>query len=68
MLHATALGLGDDATARLAKRHLDDVNPVVVAIGRGIGSVVLQELQADGERVHVTAAALSERASRAANN
>jgi hypothetical protein len=60
MLHATALGLGDEATAALAKRHLDDYAPLVVEIGRSIPAIVLQELADDGENVRVTAAQLAE--------
>lgn len=59
MLHATALGLGDRATAALAKRHLDDIAPIVVEIGRTMPTVVLQELRDDGENVTVSAAELS---------
>jgi ferritin-like metal-binding protein YciE len=60
MLHATALGLGDETTAQLAKRHLDDITPVIVAISRQIGGVVLSELRDDGENVRITAAQLSQ--------
>jgi len=59
MLHATALGLGDTATAQLAKRHLDDYAPIVVEISRTMPTVVLQELKDDGENVRVSAAQLS---------
>jgi hypothetical protein len=61
MLHTTALGLGDDLTAALAKRHLDDYAPIVMEISRAIPGVVLQELRDDGEDVRVTAAELAER-------
>jgi len=61
MLHATALGLGDETTAALAKRHLDDYAPIVVEIGRAIPAIVLEELQADGENVRVSAADIAER-------
>jgi len=59
MLHATALGLGDEGTAALAKRHLDDITPVIIAISRQIPGVVLGELRDDGENVQVTAAAIA---------
>ncbi|MBD5655553.1 MAG: hypothetical protein IAI50_10320, partial [Candidatus Eremiobacteraeota bacterium] len=60
MLHATALGLGDQATASLAKRHLDDIAPIIVEISRTIGLVVLQELRDDGENVSISAAQYSQ--------
>lgn len=60
MLHATASGLGDSATAQLAKRHLDDYAPIVVAISKAMPKVVLRELQDDGENVDISAAAASE--------
>ncbi len=56
MFHATALGLGDTASASLAKRHLDDITPIIVSISRVIPSVVLGELKADGENVQISAA------------
>ncbi len=61
MLHATALGLGDQQTADLAKQHLDDYAPIVVEIGKTIPAVVLQELRDDGENVTVSAAEIAER-------
>ena len=60
MLHATAAGLGDQSTASLAKRHLDDITPIIVDISKTIPTVVLQELQDDGENVSVSAAQLTE--------
>ncbi|MBD5635681.1 MAG: hypothetical protein IAI49_14510, partial [Candidatus Eremiobacteraeota bacterium] len=63
MLHATAAGLGDSATAALAKRHLDDITPIIVDISTAIPAIVLQELQDDGENVSVTAAQLTQQAS-----
>jgi ferritin-like metal-binding protein YciE len=62
MLHATALGLGDQATATLAKRCLDDIAPVVVKISKTIGLVVLKELSDDGENVSITAAQYTQQA------
>ncbi len=59
MLHTTALGLGDSATAQLAKRHLDDITPVIVEISKTMPQVVLGELKDDGENVQVTAAEVS---------
>jgi len=60
MLHATAAGLGDGSTAALAKRHLDDIAPIIVEISKAIPAVVLQELADDGENVSITAAQLTE--------
>jgi hypothetical protein len=59
MLHTTALGLGDAATAALAKRHLDDYAPLIIEISRAIPAVVLEELRNDGENVRITAAELA---------
>ncbi len=60
MLHATAMGLGDTATAQLAKRHLDDITPIIVDISKAMPTVVLQELREDGENVQVSAAQITE--------
>jgi hypothetical protein len=61
MLHATAAGLGDGSTAALAKRHLEDITPIIVDISRTIPGVVLRELRDDGENVVVGAAQETER-------
>ncbi|MDQ6924776.1 MAG: ferritin-like domain-containing protein [Candidatus Eremiobacteraeota bacterium] len=58
MLLATATGLGDSATADLAKRHIADYAQVVMTINRVIPEVVLTELQIDGENVQVGAGEL----------
>jgi ferritin-like metal-binding protein YciE len=60
MLHTTALALGDDATARLAERHLDDITPFIREIGRAIPRIVLQELAVDGERVDMSVVSIAE--------
>lgn len=60
MLHATAMGLGDTATAQLAKRHLDDYAPIIVDISKAMPTVVLQELREDGENVSISAAGITE--------
>lgn len=60
MLTATALGLGDGATAKLAKKHLDDYAHVVIEISRALPGVVLAELAIDGEDVQITAAQYAE--------
>jgi len=56
MLYTTAVGLGDTATASLAKRHLGDIAPLIMEISDGIPTVVLQELRDDGETVRTEAA------------
>jgi ferritin-like metal-binding protein YciE len=55
MLYATAVGLGDTATADLAKRHLADYSQVVMTINQVIPEVVLVELQSDGQNVEAGA-------------
>jgi ferritin-like metal-binding protein YciE len=60
MLHATALGLGDETTAALAKQHLDDYAPIVIEISNAIPAIVLEELRADGENVRVSAAQIAQ--------
>jgi ferritin-like metal-binding protein YciE len=64
MFHATSLGLGDSVSAQIAKQALDDIAPVIVKISQTIPVVVLAELQADGENVRITAAELTQEASR----
>ena len=63
MFHTTALALGDSASAAMAKRHLDDITPIIVEISKTIPLVVLGELQADGQNVQITAAQLTQQAS-----
>ena len=64
MLHATAAGLGDSTVTSLAKRHLDDYTPIIVDISTAIPGIVLEELAADGESVAITAAQLTQQASK----
>ncbi len=66
MLHATALGLGDESVAGLAEQHLSQLAPLVIRISTAIPLVVLQELKDDGENVRVSAAELSTRITHAA--
>jgi hypothetical protein len=56
MLHATALGLGDESVAALAQRNLEAITPLIVRISKAIPAVVLQEVRDDGESVRVSAA------------
>jgi len=66
MLHTTALGLGDEKTAALAKDHLADVAAIILKIGSVLPVVVLAELQQEGVAVQTTIAATAERAVEAA--
>ncbi len=59
MLNATALGLGDGSTAKLAQRHLADYAQIVMQIAKALPAVVLEELALDGENVQVTAAEIA---------
>ena len=61
MLTATALGLGESATANLAQSHLEDYARLVVRISKALPSVVLEELSLDGENVQITAAEVAAR-------
>jgi len=56
MLYTTAVGLGDTATASLAKRHLRDIAPLIMEISDRTPTVVLQELRDDGETIRAEAA------------
>jgi ferritin-like metal-binding protein YciE len=60
MLNTTALGLGDNRTAKLAQQHLEDYAQIVVRISEALPSVVLQELAIDGEIMRVWAARIAE--------
>jgi ferritin-like metal-binding protein YciE len=66
MLHATAMGLGDESTADLAQRHLEQTATLVVRISKTIPVVVLQELRDDGQAVQVSAADVSAKLTHAA--
>lgn len=59
MLHATALGLGDHATAAIAQTHLEDYAPIIMDISKIISGLVLVELRLDGEDVNAEAADLA---------
>ncbi len=56
LLHATAVGLGDTATASVAKQGLADYARSVMQINQVIADVVLGELRDDGETVATGAA------------
>ncbi|HKH48156.1 MAG TPA: hypothetical protein VKM72_26150 [Thermoanaerobaculia bacterium] len=48
MLHTTALGLRQGATAELAVRHLKDLTPVLVELSQIVPQIVLRELSFEG--------------------
>lgn len=56
MLYTTAVGVGDGPTAALAQRHLGDYARLVMRIAQAMPSIVLLELQADGEATAAGAA------------
>jgi hypothetical protein len=60
MLNATALGVGDERTAKLAQKHLDDYARIVVQISNALPGVVLQELALDGEVMRLWAVRIAE--------
>jgi ferritin-like metal-binding protein YciE len=60
MLHTTALGLGDTATAQLAKDHLADVATVIMRLNKALPTVVLTELQQEGVAVSASVAETAE--------
>jgi hypothetical protein len=66
MLHATALGLSDDATASLAKEHLADLATIIMRISSVLPVVVLTELENEGIPVAPAVASAAERDSQAA--
>jgi ferritin-like metal-binding protein YciE len=61
MLHATALGLGDSATAALAKSHLTDVADVIMRVNEALPAVVLAELKQEGVAVDASVVTTAER-------
>ncbi len=61
MLHTTALGLGDHATATLAETHLTDVATQIMKISKTLPVVVLAELQEEGVEVEPSVASTANR-------
>ena len=55
MLHTTAVGLSDQATAELALQSLQELTPLVVEINRAVPAAVIAELQAEGLPVDTAA-------------
>lgn len=60
MLHATALALGDQETAGLAKRHMTDNAQFVMEINNFMPKLVLDELRQDGLPVAESALSTAE--------
>jgi len=61
MLHTTALGLSDSATASLAQRHLADYATTVMRISATLPIVVLAELRSEGVVIDASVASDAER-------
>ncbi len=62
MLHATALGFGDQQTAQLAKQHLADYAALIMKVSATIPFVVLAELRDAGVAIDPSVAAEAEQA------
>lgn len=55
MLQATALGLGDETTAKVAQTALEELTPLVMEISRCVPAVVIRELRDEGLPVNTAA-------------
>jgi ferritin-like metal-binding protein YciE len=55
MLHARAAGLGDLATAEIARRSLEELTPLATDLRRCVPEVIIAELQADELQIDVSA-------------
>jgi len=51
MLHTTALGLRQGATADVALRHLQDLTPLIMELSEVIPTIVLKELSFEGYEI-----------------
>jgi len=51
MLHTTALGLRQGATADIALRHLQDLTPLIMELSEVIPTIVLKELSFEGYEI-----------------
>jgi len=51
MLHTTALGLRQGATAEIALRHLQDLTPIIMELSEVIPTIVLKELSFEGYEI-----------------
>jgi ferritin-like metal-binding protein YciE len=56
MLHTTGLALKHEGTAELARKHLQDITPLIVEISQRIPEIVISELSEDTYSVDATAA------------
>ncbi|MGV3660746.1 MAG: hypothetical protein ACO1TE_11200, partial [Prosthecobacter sp.] len=56
MLHTTALGLGKQALADTALKHLKEIAPLIMAVTKIMPEVVLQELAADDPAIDTSVA------------
>jgi hypothetical protein len=59
MLHTTALGLSQGTVAELAKRHLEEINSLIMELGLIVPRIVLKELSFEGYPIET---GISERA------
>jgi ferritin-like metal-binding protein YciE len=51
MLHTTALGLRQGATADIALRHLQDLTPLIMELSEVVPTIVLKELSFEGYEI-----------------
>lgn len=51
MLHTTARALGDDATAIIARKHLEHLTPIIMDLNEVAPKVVVRELRSDDDLV-----------------
>jgi hypothetical protein len=51
MLHTTALGLRQGATAEVALRHLQDLTPIIMELSEVLPTIVLKELSFEGYEI-----------------
>lgn len=51
MLHTTALGLSQGTVAEVARRHLEEINGIIMDLGLAIPRVVLKELSFEGYQI-----------------
>ncbi len=59
MLHATALGLTQTTVAELSRRHLEEINSLIMELGLALPRIVLKELALEGYTVDTGAAELA---------
>jgi ferritin-like metal-binding protein YciE len=59
MLHTTALGLSQGTVAELAKKHLEEINSLIMDLGLTLPRIVLKELSFEGYSIDTGAADLA---------